>query len=105
MRAKLFYRLLLMSGLGLALIGGAVFMPHSASSRSPVSNPVLRQALDGELGRVPRNTGAPAISSGVMYSLLDQTGTLRRRGDRTGFHPRGVEITGTEGCRNEFTGG
>jgi hypothetical protein len=82
-----------------------VLVPHSASSRSPVSNPVLRHALDAELGRVPHTADAPTISSGVMYSLLDQTGALRRKAERTGFHPRDVEIAGTEGCRNEFVGG
>ena len=74
--------MLLLGIFGLALVAGAVLLPHSASSRSPVSNPVLRRALDAELGRAPRQAGAPMISSGVMYSLLDQTGALRRRAER-----------------------
>ena len=105
MRQTLLYRLALPVGLGLALFAGAVLLPHSASSRAPVANPVLQQGLEAELGRAPRAAGAPMLSSGVMYSLLDQTGALRRLANRAGFHPGAVEIAGTEGCRNEFTGG
>ena len=66
MRKTLLYRLALLVGLGLALLAGAVLLPHSASSRAPVANPVLQQGLEAELGRAPRAAGAPMLSSGVM---------------------------------------
>jgi hypothetical protein len=102
---RLYFRLLLAGGLALAVIAGAVLRPHSASSRAPVGNKVLQQALESELGRAPRSAHAPLISSGVMYSVLDQTRELRRRAERLGYQPRAVEITGTEGCQNVLTGG
>ena len=97
-------RLLLVGGLVAALIAGAVFLPRSASSRAPVANSVLSHALDVELGRAPATRREPGLSSSVMYSLLDQTGALGRRARRAGFRPPPIEIPGTEGCSNEFTG-
>ena len=104
MRSKLHVRLLLVGGLGAALIAGAVFLPRSASSSAPVANSVLSHALDVELGRAPATRHEPGLSSSVMYSLLDQTGALGRRAERAGFRPPPIEIAGTEGCSNEFTG-
>jgi hypothetical protein len=103
-RKGLLSRLVVLGVIAVAAIAAAVLAPDRASSTSPVANPVLRHALDVELGRAPARAHEPELSSSVLSTLLDQTGALDRRAQRAGFRPGSVEITGTEGCGNAFTG-
>ena len=86
----------------LALIASAL-APNSASSRAPVRNLVLRHSLEVALGQAQPQPGAMPISSGVLYTLLDQTGALKRRATRLGFRPSAVEIPSSEGCASQFS--
>ena len=88
MKRKLHVRLLLVGGLGVALIAGAVLLASlrvepRASRQSGAQSRARRRARAG-----PAQPGTSrALSSSVMYSLLDQTGALRRRAERAGFQP------------------
>ena len=63
----------------LALAGAAALAPQGADSRSPVGNKILAHKLAVELGQEPRRGKEMAVSSGVMYTLLEHTGVLDRR--------------------------
>ena len=104
MKKLLLYRVVPLAALSLLALAGAALSPDSASSRAPVANNVLRHALDVQLGRAEARPGEATISSGVLYALLDQTGALRRRAGRAGYTPDHVQIGGSEGCANQFTG-
>ena len=92
-RKGLLSRLVVLGVIAVAAIAAAVLAPDRASSTSPVANPVLRHALDVELGRAPARAHEPELSSSVLSTLLDQTGALDRRAQRAGFRPGSVEIT------------
>ena len=104
MKRLLLYRVVPLSALAVLALAGAALTPHSASSRPPVANDVLRHALDVQLGRAQARPGEMPISTGLLYALLDQTGALSRRAAQAGYRPAHVEVAGSEGCQNEFTG-
>ena len=106
MRTKLIYRLLLLSGLGLAWSQGRCCMPHSASSRAPVVQPGAparrSSPSSGERRATRARRRSPRASCTHCSTRRVPFGAGLQR-DR--LPPRGVEIAGTEGCRNEFIGG
>jgi hypothetical protein len=95
-------RALPLAGIALITVSAAVLSPGPAASRARVGNRVLRRSLDTELGIARQNQSAMSVSSGVLYTLLEETGALRRRA--AGFRPAAVELPATEGCQNTFTG-
>src|SRR2546423_7392792 len=101
---RLVYRFVPLEVLGVLALAGAALSPNQASSRSPVANSVLRHALDVELGRAQARPREMPISSGVLYSLLDQTGALAHRAEASRRQGSRIEITGSEGCQNELIG-
>ena len=64
---------------------------------------MLRRALQVELGNAKADEATMPLSSGVLYTLLDETGALHRRA--AGLRGAAVELPATEGCENTFTGG
>ena len=92
----------------LALAGAAALAPQGADSRSPVGNKILAHKLAVELGQEPRRGKEMAVSSGVMYTLLEHTGVLDRRAAQNPAamerltHGGGISRADTEGCQNVF---
>ena len=56
-----------------------------------------------ELGNAKVDQATMPVSSGVLYTLLDETGALHRRA--AGLRGAAVELPATEGCQKTFTGG
>jgi hypothetical protein len=91
-----------------ALAGAVALAPQGADSRGPVQNKILAHKLAVELGQEPARGKEMPVSSGVMYTLLQQTGILDRRAARNPsamrslHHSRGISRPFTEGCQNVF---
>src|SRR5262245_23010288 len=72
-------RLLPLAVLVVLAVAGWALSPQSASSDSPIGNKILAHKLAVELGKEqPRGKEMP-VSSGVMYTLYDAAGVLKRR--------------------------
>jgi hypothetical protein len=106
-KMKITVRLLLITAFGLALVAAILFTLQGAltvSSAGP-ANRVLARALDIETGRVQKHKYEQLLSSGALYTLLQESGELDRRANSVrGVQPR-ISTPGTQGCQNTFTNG
>src|SRR5262245_47485995 len=83
------------------LAGGAALAPERASSSSTLGNRVLGNALGVALGRTKSFSFRAPISPAVGQLLLEQTGELNRRAQRSGAHtPPIVLPSGSTGGGN-----
>jgi hypothetical protein len=94
----------------LLAVGAIVLSQGSGavSASGPTGNNVLDRELAIELGQVQRAPWQQKVSSGVMYSVLEASGSLESRASAAGPAPRGQlnpPASATGGCPNKFTGG
>ncbi|HEV8421020.1 MAG TPA: hypothetical protein VGR13_06675, partial [Actinomycetota bacterium] len=84
------------------LIGATLFgsQPASFSAKSP-KNRVLARALRIETGKQKAPKWVMPLSSGVMYTLLQASGTLEARA-RKAAAPSESKAK-TQGCQNVFS--
>src|SRR5690349_4123638 len=68
-----------------------------ASAQGPGNN-VLQRALNIELGKVQPRPHEARVSSGVVYALLEASGTLAQRAAAAAIRPSPAPFT--EGCQN-----
>src|SRR6266508_1871834 len=87
------------------LLGAMVFgsQPASVGAKMPRNN-VLARALAIELGKQKAPKWLMPLSSGVMYTLLQASGSLEARANDVS-RPAPLSAAKTQGCQNIFAAG